>query len=215
MLQSQPDGDGGTELSWVKCSSRVIFADVPKAAAVTDPIDYEDLEYAWLDIVPPDIGSSTPSLRTVSRVGDSFIFTYSSTWSSTSYSSIYFGQRKGHHIEQVKLLSNSSKWQVLSAAVHGRTVYIGERNQSAPDGRTANARIRSIDLSTSAAWMGSGRGEPKLELFLANTKTVDDMSTMPTTCVPSKGSSVRGAVGSQGGEPRSAEALRSGAAVEE
>ena len=64
-------------------------------------------------------------------------------------------RRKGHHIEQIELLSNSSTWQVLSATVRGGTVYLGERNQSAPnpDGRglTANARIRSIDLSASSA----------------------------------------------------------------
>lgn len=219
MLQSQPDGNGGTELCWVKCSSRIVFADVPQAALVTDPIDYEELDYAWLDIVPPDIGSRTPSLRTVSRVGAAFIFTFSSTWSSTSYSSIYFGQRKGQHIERVKMLSNSSIWQALSATVHGQTVYIGERNQSAPnlDGRglTANARIRSIDLSTFAVWTSGGSGVPHLELFLANTASVNDLSTMPASCVPTEGSLVRGTERHMGGEPWLAETLRPGVVVDE
>jgi hypothetical protein len=189
LLQSQPNGDGGTMLSWVKCSSRIVLADVAKGAAVTDRIDYEALDSVWLDIVPPDVGTRTPSLRTVSRVGDTFIFTYSSTWSSASYSSIYSGQRQGRHIENIKLLSNSSTWQVLSATTHGQTVYVGERNQSAPssDGRglTANARIRSIDLSSFAAQRSSSyKGVPQLKLFLANTASVDDMSTMPAACVP-------------------------------
>ena len=195
MLASQPDGDGGTQLSWVKCSSRLVFADVPKGAAVTDPIDYEALDHAWLDIVPPNVGSRTPSLRTVSRVGDAFIFSYSSTWSSSSYSSIYSGRRKGHHIEQIELLSNSSTWQVLSATVHGQTVYIGERNQTAPniDGRglTANARIRSIDLGSAGS---TATGAPRLRVFLAGTRSVDDMSTMPASCVPADGHGVREAV---------------------
>ena len=163
--------------------SRLVFADVPKGAAVTDPIDYEALDHAWLDIVPPNVGSRTPSLRTVSRVGDAFIFSYSSTWSSSSYSSIYSGRRKGHHIEQIELLSNSSTWQVLSATVHGQTVYIGERNQTAPnrDGRglTANARIRSIDLGSAGS---TATGAPRLRVFLAGARSVDDMSTMPASC---------------------------------
>ena len=171
-----------------------MFVDVPKGAAVTDPIDYEALDHAWLDIVPPDVGSRTPSLRTVSRVGDAFIFSFSSTWSSNSYSSIYSGRRKGHHIEQIELLSNSSTWQVLSATVHGQTVYIGERNQTAPnrDGRglTANARIRSIDLGADS----TGNGASKLQVFLADTRSVDDMSTMPASCVPAGGHAVRAAV---------------------
>merc|ERR1711924_277225 len=174
-----------------------------------------------MGIVPLDIGSRTPSLRTVSRVGDAVIFTFSSTWSSTSYSSIYFGQRKGHHIEQVKMLSNSTTWQALSATVHGHTVYIGERNQSAlnPDGRglTGNARIRSIDLSTSSAWIGgSGGGALQLKLFLPNTASVNDLSTMPASCVPLERSLMRGTVhiGRMGGEPGSSQTtLRSAAAV--
>jgi hypothetical protein len=184
MLQGQSDGDGGTELSWVKCSSRIVFADVKKSAAVADPIEYEDLDYAWLDITLPDAGSRMPSLRTVSRVDDVFIFTFSSTWSSNSYSSIYSGKRQGHHIEQITLLSNSSTWLALSASVVGQTVYIGERNQSAPTAATANAQIRSIELSVAAR---EASAAPALKVFVADTGSVDGLSSMPAACVPSDG----------------------------
>ena len=179
MLQGHPDGSGGTQLSWVKCSSRIVFADVPESAAVTDPIDYNTLDYAWLDI------NSTAALRTVSRVDDIFIMTYSN-------GSIFSGQRKGHHIEQITLLSNDSMWVPLSATVHEQVVYIGERNNSGTTSLTARARIRSIDLSSQqhqsqmARRNGSGshRAVPQLKVFLDDTRSVDDMTTMPASCVP-------------------------------
>ena len=176
MLQGHPDGSGGTQLSWVKCSSRIVFADVPQSAGVTDPIDYTTLDYAWLDI--------NAALQTVSRGGDAFIMTYTN-------GSIFSGQRKGHHIEEITLLSNDSAWIPLSATVHEQVVYIGERNQSDMTSLTARARIRSIDLSSQEHSQVVRRNQsrtdrqvPQLKVFLGDTMSVDDMTTIPSSCVP-------------------------------
>ena len=181
LLQGQPDGAGGTQLSWVKCSSRVVFSDVPQTASVEDPIDYRDLDYAWLDI-PTD---TRTALNTMSRVGDQFIFTFSN-------GSIFSGVRNGHHIEAIKLISNDSAWLPLSSTAYDGRVYIGERNQSGATAATAIARIRSVDLSASAATSSVNlptslvRVDPQLKLVLEGTTGVDDMSTMPASCVPSQ-----------------------------
>ena len=88
-MQSEPDGSGGVQLSWTKCASRVVFADVKVSAKVSAKVDYESLDYAWLDL-PSDpnahsVAASGPALRTVSRVGDSFIFALSTpTYSMSS-----------------------------------------------------------------------------------------------------------------------------------
>eukprot|EP01046_Picozoa_sp_COSAG06_P014810 COSAG06_NODE_929_length_11465_cov_4.106722_5_plen_1452_part_00 len=232
LLQSQSDGDGGTELSWMQCNSRVVFSDVSKAAAVDGPIDYTALDYAWLDIAT----DSRTSLNSMSRVDDRFILTYSN-------GSIFYGTRKGHHIEQITLLSNDSLWLPLSATVHDNVVYVGERNQSGLAAATAKARIRSIDLSPSSAAVvaagggggsaattqslngstpkafghrlsaGGGGGRsfspPQLQMFVADTLGVSDLSTMPQRCVahippPAEGLSASASVSTLGGVRRSA-----------
>ena len=163
----------------MQCSSRIVFSDVLASAAVDVPIDYTELKYVWLDIAT----DSRTSISTMSRVGDSFVLTYSN-------SSIFYGRRKGHHVEQITLLSNDSAWLPLSSTVHDQVVYIGERNQSARTASTANARIRYVDLSSGALQRqqknanGSGVSVPHLEMFLGQTIGVDDLSTMPASCVP-------------------------------
>ena len=47
---------GGYDLTWIKCSARVVLGNVPASASFDTPLDYTKLGHAWLDIDP---GSST------------------------------------------------------------------------------------------------------------------------------------------------------------
>ena len=100
-----------------------MFADVPASAAVDAPLDYDSLDFAWLDIPIP----GRPSITSFERVGDTFIFIYATK--SAIYSAVLVPER--HAFEHVILLSNDSSWLPLSTTVHGTTVFIGERNATA------------------------------------------------------------------------------------
>jgi hypothetical protein len=177
MLQSRPDGKGGVELSWTKCASRVVFADVPRGAAVGAPVDYEQLRFAWLDIPIP----GQPSISSFARVGNTFVFIYSTKFAI--YSAELVADR--HVFEHVTLLSNDSAWLPLATTAHGSTVYISERNATAYSSVNANGRIRSIDLAkTPANGPPSGAGGAKLKVYVADTVGVDELSTMPASCLP-------------------------------
>ena len=154
------------QLSWTKCASRLVFADVPASAGVDAPLDYASLDFAWLDIPVP----GRPSISSFARVGDTFVFIYATK--SVIYSAVLVPER--HAFEHVTLLSNDSSWLPLSTTVHGSTVFIGERNATAYSSYTGKARIRSIDISTSAA---------KLKVAVSDTVGVDDLSTMPAACL--------------------------------
>ena len=171
-LQSRPAVGGGLQLSWTKCASRLVFADIPASTAVGDALDYASLDFAWLDIPVP----GRPSISSFARVGDTFIFIYSTK--SVIYSAVLVPKRNA--FEHVTLLSNDSSWLPLSTTVHGSTVFIGERNATAYSSYNTNGRIRSIDLSTPTPTAAA-----KLKVFVRDTVGVDDLSTMPAACLPS------------------------------
>ena len=173
MLRSQTASAGGVQLSWTKCASRIVIADVPAGAAVDAPLDYTSLEFAWLDI--PIEGR--PSISSFAQVGNTFIFVYSTK--SVIYSAELVRDR--HVFEHVTLLSNDSSWYPVSTVVHGSTVYIGERNVSAYSVASANGRLRSIDLS---AAVRLGAAPATIEIYLDNTAGVDNLGTMPASCLP-------------------------------
>jgi hypothetical protein len=165
-LQSAASSTGGTDLAWVKCSARVVLANVKAAAAADQPLDYADLGHAWLDV--GDEGA--PYMRTMARVGSDFIFGYIT--GAIYHAVLVSDGGPDYHFETPVLLSNDSAWLPTTSTVSGTRVYIGERNATG-----SNGRIRTLSFPL----LG---GAPSLSVFVSDAAAVDDLGVSPAKCIP-------------------------------
>eukprot|EP00038_Savillea_parva_P029145 m.69127 g.69127 ORF g.69127 m.69127 type:complete len:1372 (+) comp8561_c0_seq1:202-4317(+) len=168
-LQSQSDGTGGTDLMWVKCSCRVVFANVPEGEPADAPMDYSKLKHAWLDVDTGAVGS--PYLRTFAHVGDNFVLGYLNGPVFHAILEQGVGD-EDYHFGSIKLLSNDSAWLPVQSTTYGERVFLGERNATG-----SNGRILSIDF-------GAEDGVPKLDTFVHTDNDVTNLGIAPARCIP-------------------------------
>lgn len=166
LLQAASDGNGGATLTWVKCSARVVIAEVPAGVPADKPLDYATLKHAWLRLDTWLDPPSSSSLTTVARVGDDFIFGYGN--GAVVHAVLEHEQGLDYHFVQSKLLMNESSWLPTTSTVYGERVFLGQRNATG-----SNGRILSIELD------GRGGKNPPLPLrFLHHASSVADLGCL-------------------------------------